>query len=87
MKVNWSLEYVSAINYDGSLVAVCSFLNRNAHIVVNQGCWGVVHRGVLMDRVYSEALAILKQLPDKPDDYQPYRDFVSGPVRLKILKL
>jgi hypothetical protein len=78
MQADWNIEYVRARNWPDSLVSVCQFENGHCHIVVHRDCWAVVSRGLILDRVFSEAVALLKRLPDAPRDYAPYSAFTSG---------
>jgi hypothetical protein len=80
----WAIQYVQPENHDGSLVSVVSFNNQNSFIVVHQACWAVVHMGRLISHIFGPAMDLLKQLPSRPSDHQPYRDHMAG-SRLRVL--
>ena len=85
MKASWTLLYVSVSNSEISLLSVCQFRNGNCHIVVHKGCWAVVSRGRLMNRVFSEAAELLQKLPPDPTNYPPYVDFMAQ-TKMRIVQ-
>ena len=64
----------------GDAIAVAEFNNGYSHVVVDDHCWVVVNGGYPSAHLYREAMAVLKQLPDHPNDYGPYREYTSVPV-------
>lgn len=76
-KWTWDIRYISVDNLSESVLSVCQFTNGNCHIVIHRGCWAVVSQGVLMDRIFSTAAEALKQLPDNPNSYMPYVNFIT----------
>jgi hypothetical protein len=85
LQAEWKIEYVRVRNWPDVLVSVCSFEGGNCHIVVHRGCWAVVSRGLVLDRVFSSAMALLRRLPDDPKDHAPYALFLTG-QRLRVAR-
>jgi hypothetical protein len=81
---SWTIQYVQPENHDGSLPSVVSFNNQNSFIVVYRACWAVVHMGQLVPNIFGAAMEILRELPPRPADYPPYKDFLVA-SRLRIL--
>jgi hypothetical protein len=78
MDAEWGIEFVRAKNWPEALVSVCQFENGHCHIVVHRGCWAVVSRGLILDRVFSGAMSLMRRLPDRPEDHAPYALFLGG---------
>lgn len=65
----------------GIVPAVAEFNNGYSFIVVDDGCWCVVNGNEFSAWVFPEATAVLKQLPDSPDEYGPYREWTTRIVQ------
>jgi len=60
----------------GKWTSVAELNDGYTHISVDDHCWTVTNNGVLTSHIFKEAMQALKQLPDSPDDYEPYKRFV-----------
>jgi len=55
------------------VLAYASFEHGQGHVIVDDGQWLLVVRGRVKAHISAEALAALRELPDDPRDYEPYR--------------
>jgi hypothetical protein len=59
------------------VTAYAEFNGGSSHVVVDDGCWVVLNDGVPAAWIFPEAMAVLRQLPDSPRNYAPYRESVG----------
>lgn len=76
----WIKEVKTA---DRTVVSVANLRGGSSYIVVDKGCWALGNTDdkgtvVLSPWLFPEAVAALKQLPNKPSDFKPYTNFVSA---------
>lgn len=62
----------------GNYITVAEFNNGFSHIAIDDHCYLLLNDKKPSYHIFDEALEVLKQLPNNPDDYEPYREYLKS---------
>ena len=62
----------------GNATSVAIFNDGYSHIIVDDNCWLIVNGDGISSWIFDEAMEVLKQLPNKPSNYKPYMNYITG---------
>ena len=63
------------VEMHGGSTSVAVFNDGYSRIVIDDNCWVVKNGDNYSEWIFEEAMEVLKQLPNKPNDYKPLLDF------------
>ena len=77
--IKLKIEDIIVDNDEGGYetTSVAEFNGGYSHLIEDDHCWLVVNGGGTSAWIFEEAVEVLKQLPNSPDDYEPLQKHVK----------